>query len=165
MTGCSMPAGSVDSSPSQTQSASPASTADIPSAVPRPSADCTVTTLPAATYPALSSSNIETTATEFALAFEKAYAPAELQAERGVEFSGFDGWDSSIIENTSAGYIVRTRVALDFSEDSSDTVTVMGSTDSTGWYYVTDTYAARASGGGEEQLPTTGWEIVVCAIE
>lgn len=84
------PTGSTTPSASSTPTPTP-----LP-AVPKPGDDCDISTLPGATYPPLPAAVSESSATNFSLEFERAYAPASLDTQQGVTFSGFDGWRASV---------------------------------------------------------------------
>lgn len=146
-----------------TQAGSPVSSATeaLPD-VPKPIDECTPSPLPDATYPPLPSPITDSSASDFALEFEKSYASATLETRSGVTVSGFDGWQSEVTRSADSGCVVRTTVHLDFVEEESSSVTVAGSETSYGWYYVTDGFAVRASGDGSGARPTSGWETVAC---
>ncbi|WP_267641991.1 hypothetical protein [Haloarchaeobius amylolyticus] len=137
--------------------------ADAPDGVPVPDGECTVADLPDGDYPSLPGTLDDDAATEFAIAFEKAYATAELETDEDVRVSGFDGWDARVMERFESGVLVAASVSVDFSEEGYGTGTMLGSTPSHGWYFVTEGYAARAP--GEENPgdpPTYTWELVAC---
>ncbi|WP_435344682.1 hypothetical protein [Haloarchaeobius sp. HRN-SO-5] len=154
--GSSDPAAS-DTTASATDT-SPVST--LPQGVPTPSEDCTVT-VPGEVYPTLPSSLTESSATGFAVQYEKAYGRDDLQTDPDVDVSGFDGSHTSVGDRLDSGFVVRAEVSLDFTEDGYGTRTFAGSTVSTGWYYVSTSFAARAP-NADGTRPTFGWEVVAC---
>ncbi|WP_435316982.1 hypothetical protein [Haloarchaeobius sp. TZWSO28] len=134
-----------------------------PAGVPVPGEDCAVTTLPEGEYPSLPTSLTEATGETFAIDFEKAYATAELEADEDVSVSGFDGWNARVVERFDSGLLLTASVQVDFGESGDGTRTMLGSSPSHGWYYVTERFAARAPGAEyAEEPPTYTWEIVAC---
>ena len=136
-------------------------TAESLSAIPRP-VNCTVVDRPPGDYPALPNSLSESSASTFALDYEKAYASGRLDAELDSEFEGFDGTDADVEETTKKGVLVRVRVGLDYTR-SEGTATASGSQESKAWYYVTESFAVRARDSGADTVPSRGWETVACA--
>lgn len=131
-------------------------------AVQTPGSDCVVTDRPSGDYPALPDSLTESSASTFALEYEKIYASESLDAESGTQFGGFDGSEADVVETTKTAVLVRVHVSLDYVEDGG-TATVAGSTDSRAWYYVTESFAVRARDRGGDAVPERGWQTVACA--
>ncbi|WP_157972638.1 hypothetical protein [Haloprofundus halophilus] len=129
--------------------------------VPNPTSNCEISELPDATYPSLPSSVSESSVESYSLEFEKAYSSATVEKEWEVTFSGFDGWDTEVMQRTKAGFVVRVWVSVDFTKESGSTP-VAGSEEFYGWYYVTDDFAVRAPGDSSDSIPSTGWETVAC---
>ncbi len=129
--------------------------------VPKPTSNCQVSELPDATYPSLPSSVSESSVVNYSLEFEKAYSSATVENEREVTFSGFDGWDTKVMQRTKAGFVVRVWVSLDFTKEGGSTP-VAGSEEFYGWYYVTDDFAVHAPGDSSDSIPSAGWETVAC---
>lgn len=129
--------------------------------VPKPRDDCTVRSLPNGTYPALPAEVTESRAENFALEFERTYGWETLAADPDATVSGYDGWNVDTARQTDAGYVVSVTVRLDFVEESDGTITLAGSTNSHGWYYVTEEFAVRTP-SDSESIPESGWETVAC---
>ncbi len=146
-----------------TLTASPIETTPTPEAlpnVPKPRENCTVEPLPNGTYSTLPTQISESSAASFTRDFEKTYGRAQLANDQNTEVSGFDGWSSDVVNQTAAGYVVQVTVRLDFVQER-DNTTLAGSTNSHGWYYVTESFAVRAP-SSSETIPQYGWETIVC---
>lgn len=160
--------GSTDESPTTTATGSTSPSASPTEAaypaIPKPRDDCEAFDLPETTYPALPDQVTESAAKRFATEFEEAYAPAILGAEEGASFDGFDGGDVAVADQTESGILVRVWLALDFTIRSAEAegTDVYWSTNSRGWYFVAEEFAARARGNGSEVRPERGWVTVAC---
>jgi len=157
---------SVTTSPPTTgrpgSTVSPA-TAVLPN-VPKPRDNCTVRSLPDGAYPDLPAEVTESSVENFALEFEQTNRWETLAADPDTTVSGFDGWDVDTVRQTDAGYVVSVTVSLDFVTESEGTVTLAGSTNSHGRYYVTEEFAVRAP-SGPASVPDSGWETVAFGEE
>lgn len=160
----STPTNSPIETTTPTATATPTVTTESPTPeafpnLPKPSANCTARTLPNGTYPPLPTTLSKAKAMNFALNFEKAYGWAKLADNQNTSVSGYDGWNTDSINQTDAGYVVKATVYLDFVTTGDDTLP--GSTNSHGWYYVTEEFAVRAP-SSSETIPAYRWETVAC---
>ena len=143
---------------------SPATASPTPEALPeveKPEDKCEVFDLSPSDYPEIPGKLNGSSAEEFALTFEKEYTAARIDSEEGRSFSGYDGFEAHLREQTGERYLLKVEVNFDYQEGGEQS-TIYGSDSSAGWYYVTSEYAVRARANGTDEIPSRGWITVSC---
>ncbi|QCD65570.1 MULTISPECIES: hypothetical protein [Halomicrobium] len=130
--------------------------------VPTVTQDCDASARPDGKYPSFPREITRNNVEGFVLKFEKAWVQAEIN-DSGDNFSGFDGWDSSVYQELDNGFFVTTRISADYSSGKNEEGgTDLGSEVFSAWYYINSDFAFRSQRDTDEP-PNNGWQTVACA--